>query len=212
MDDSSCDLLGMTTVCEGDASEALCASASCIKLAAFDIETTGLDWAKDSIQTCQVYVPGEGLELIRVGDSPPSRIIDLVTATEVRSIFHHALFDLRFMMHHWDAKASNVACTKVASKLLVPERKIHSLQFLLQEVLGITIPKGQATSDWGAKELSKDQLRYAASDVFYLPALLEAIEARLQETNLLDLAHRCFEHIPARVMLDVGHYGDIFTY
>ncbi len=49
-------------------------------------------------------------------------------------VFHHAPFDLRWMMSHWQMQAASVACTEVASRLLNPDpdSASHSLKYLLE--------------------------------------------------------------------------------
>ena len=50
---------------------------------------------------------------------------------------------------------------------------------LVRQVLGIELPKGHARTDWTRRPLSPEQLAYAADDVRHLPALAEALAARL---------------------------------
>jgi ribonuclease D len=50
---------------------------------------------------------------------------------------------------------------------------------LVQQLLGVDLKKGLARTDWARRPLSPEQLAYAADDVRYLPALAEALAARL---------------------------------
>jgi len=52
-------------------------------------------------------------------------------------------------------------------------------QRLVQDVLGITLVKGETRSDWLRRPLSPSQLEYAADDVRHLFALHDALDARL---------------------------------
>ena len=70
------------------------------------------------------------------------------------------------------------------------------------------ISKQQQTSDWGAPELTPEQLAYAASDVLHLHALWEKLEALLRRENRLDIAEACFRFLPARGQLDLLGYED----
>ena len=76
------------------------------------------------------------------------------------------------------------------------------------ELLGVEISKQQQTSDWGAAELSPDQLAYAASDVLHLHALWAKLEGLLKREGRLDLAEACFRFLPARGRLDLLGYED----
>ena len=53
---------------------------------------------------------------------------------------------------------------------------------------GVELSKQQQSSDWGAPDLSPEQLAYAASDVLHLHALKAAMEARLIREDRLALA------------------------
>ena len=47
-------------------------------------------------------------------------------------------------------------------------------------MLSVDISKQQQSSDWGAPELSKAQIEYAASDVLYLHNLMDIIECEFR--------------------------------
>lgn len=180
---------------------------------AWDIETSGLDWRKDRIGICQLYVPNEPVSIIKIDNIPPKRLLLLLSDTSVRKVFHHAMFDLRFMSYHWKALPQNIACTKIASKLLgIKNENKHSLQSILKQYLGVIIDKNERLSDWLSSELTEEQISYAAKDVMYLLPLLDVLEKKLKSKGLLELAHLCFAHIPTRVRLDILGYGDIYGY
>jgi ribonuclease D len=100
-----------------DLGEAFLKSARQRGVAALDIETSGLDWRSQRIGLCQVYVPGFQPVLIKTkkGIAPP-HLLKLLADNSVQKIFHHAMFDLRFLAYHWLAVTDNVVCTKIASK------------------------------------------------------------------------------------------------
>jgi len=182
-------------------------------LLACDIETSGLDWRTDRIATVQIYAPGLPIAIVRANGQPPRRLLELLSDARVPKIFHHAMFDLRFIAHHWNTIAANVRCTKIAAKLLHPnDPRSQSLQPLIETYLGIAVDKSAQMSNWEAKRLTRKQLRYAASDVVYLPNLLSVLREELVKRELWQLAERCFDHIPTRVELEVGGFGDVFTY
>jgi len=128
-------------------------------------------------------------------------------------VFHHAMFDLRFMSYGWKVSSKNVACTKIAAKLLDFQNiNKHGLRDLLGAHLNVFIEKKEQLSNWFSESLSQDQLSYAAQDVLYLLPLLKSLELQLEEKGILQLAHACFDHIPARVQLDILGYQDIYGY
>jgi ribonuclease D len=186
---------------------------ACAPLIACDIETSGLDWSIDRIAMIQLYTPGEPPAIVRVNGKVPERAAALLENDRIVKIFHHAMFDLRFMAHHWRIEARNIRCTKIAAKLLYPnDRERQSLNALIADHLGFTIDKSEQKSDWSAPQLSQSQLAYATNDVVHLPALFDVLQQRLLDRGLWDLATACFSHVPTRVKLEVDGFGDPFTY
>ena len=183
------------------------------RIVAWDIETSGLDWRNDQIATCQLYIPESPVIIVRVGNTPPKELRSLLSDALVKKVFHHAMFDLRFMSYNWGVLSQNITCTKIASKLLdVRNKRKHSLQSLVKQYLGVMTNKNEQQSDWLSSKLTEKQIIYATTDVLYLLPLLDALERELESKGLLELAHACFAHIPTRVQLDLLRYADIYTY
>jgi len=107
-----------------------------------------------------------------------------------------------------------IYCTKTASKLVRTFTDRHGLKDLCKEMLGIELKKEQQSSDWGAAELSQEQLRYAASDVLHLHALKAHLDGMLAREGRTALAEACFRFIPSRAELDLGGWAelDIFAH
>lgn len=184
------------------------------RIAAWDIETSGLDWRLDRIATCQLHVPDVGTQVIRMTGQEPKRLRELLVSERVVKVFHHAPFDLRFMRHHWNAMARTVACTKILSKIVRPEvaSKEHSLKPTVEQFLGVVLDKRQQTSDWLSPLLTQEQLIYAARDVEYLVPLLDRLMEEARASGVADIAERTFEYLPARVETDIRGCGDVFAY
>lgn len=200
-------------VCKNDIPEDFFEWISQVKIAGWDIETSGLDWKKAKIGTCQIYAPNKPPMIIKIGKKKPKRLCELLADESVKKIFHYALFDLSFMAGHWDADPKNVACTKTAIKLLDPKHsKKHSLASLLKERLGVIIDKSEQCSNWLAAQLTDKQKEYAAKDAIYLPPLLSKLEKDLKAKGLLELARQCFSFIPTQVQLKIKGYKDIYDY
>jgi ribonuclease D len=84
----------------------------------------------------------------------------------------------------------------------------------VREVLGHDLSKQQQSSDWGAAELTEAQISYAASDVVYLHALKDRLDAMLARESRERLAAACFRFLPDRVRLDLAGFAgeDIFSH
>lgn len=197
---------------EGDLDERAFATALAADVVALDIETTGLDWRSDRIDTVQLQVE-DTTYVIRANGHLPIHLKALVEDARVRKVLHHAMFDLKFLAHQWDMAPANVACTKIASKLAEPDKphRDHSLAPLLKRYLGVSIDKTQQTSDWSS-ELSRDQLEYAVNDVRYLVALYSCLDKKLRKEGRSDLRDRCYAQLPTQVELEVGEFPDVFNY
>ncbi len=177
---------------------------------AVDSETMGLRVGRDRLCLLQLSAGDGTCHLVQFTD-PDYRAPNLVALLgdpDVLKLFHFARFDLAVIQHHLGAVCRPVYCTKTASKLVRTFTDKHGLKDLCREILGVDISKQQQSSDWGAAELTKEQLRYAASDVLYLHRLREALDAMLEREGRSELAQACFEFLPARAALDVAGWAD----
>ncbi|GGG49749.1 3'-5' exonuclease [Kocuria dechangensis] len=201
-------------IVEGDITPVFENAARDSGVIAWDIETSGLDWSRDRIGTCQIHVPGLGTQIIQVTDSIPERLRELLSSEATVKVFHHAPFDLRFMSHHWGVSPQAVGCTKILSKIVSPgkEPKEYSLKPTLQRYLHVDLDKSQQTSDWLASSLNKEQINYAAQDVEYLVPLFARLMGIARSRGLADMAERTFAYLPTRIETDLRGCGDVFAY
>jgi ribonuclease D len=207
---------GLLTVARGDLPAQFLGSFQDSALVAWDVETSGLDWREARIGTCQLFAEGTGTAVVSIEPGVrPSRLVSLLEDEAITKVFHHAPFDLRFMMHEWGVRPAAIRCTKVASKLIEPDapNAVHSLQSLVARYVGVELRKGAVrTSDWTAGQLSPEQIEYAAADVVHLPVLLRALTVQLERMDLDWLYARCCYFLPAQAALEVGGYPDVFAY
>jgi ribonuclease D len=142
------------------------------------------------------------------------RLRRLLADPGVVKLFHFARFDLAMLYRYLGVMATPVYCTKIASRLARTFTDRHGLRDLCKDLLGLDLAKQQQSSDWGAPELTEEQLRYAAADVLHLHALRDRLEAIVARENRTELARACFGFLPHRVMLDLGGWAeqDIFAH
>ena len=183
---------------------------------AVDSETMGLQLGRDRLCLLQLS-GGDGVcHLVRFAkgsyDAPNLR--RLFADPAVTKIFHFARFDLAMIQHHLGVVCRPVYCTKIASKLARTYTDRHGLKDLCRELLGNELSKQQQSSDWGADELSEEQLKYAASDVLYLHELRARLNVMLEREGRRELADACFDFLPSRAALDVAGWEpvDIFAH
>lgn len=178
------------------------------KMVAIDTETTGLDVVNDKLCLVQIG-DGQGnawLVQIQQGQEYPN-LKKLLTNPKILKIFHFARFDAAKLKVAFDIEVSPLYCTKIAHKLVWPDKK-HSLKNLCEDLLGITLDKEQQCSDWTKKELSEEQIRYAANDVMYLHALKAILDKELKKQKKQNLAVSCFQFLNTRAELDILGYED----
>jgi len=179
----------------------------------WDIETSGLSWKTDKIALCQISAKGSPVALVRIFEKKPKYLCKLISSAKLEKVFHHAVFDLRFITNSWAALPRNISCTKIAAKVLMgPQADGTTLKNLLKQFLGVEITKKERKSNWFRDELSFKQLSYASLDAKYLIQLLDALMHELRKADLEYLARHCFQHIPTRVILDLMGYADIYEY
>ncbi len=177
---------------------------------AIDTETMGLDARRDRLCLVQLSA-GDGVcHLVQFakGRYEAPRLSALLTDAAVTKLFHFARFDLMMLKRHLGVDTAPVFCTKIASKLARTSTDRHGLKDLCRDLLGIDLSKQQQTSDWGAEELSEEQLSYAASDVLHLHALRERLEQLLMREGRKELAAGCFAALNTRAELDLLGWDD----
>lgn len=185
------------------------------KAIAIDSETMGLELARDRLCLLQLSA-GDGVcHLVQFAQGRPGNAYEapnlkaLLTDPSVTKIFHFARFDLAAIRRYLGVDCAPVYCTKVASKLVRTYTDRHGLKDLCRELLGVDLSKQQQSSDWGAPELSQEQLAYAASDVLYLHDLRAKLDTMLGREGRADLARACFDFLPARAALDIAGWQEI---
>jgi ribonuclease D len=188
---------------------------------AVDTETMGLDPRRDRLCLVQLSA-GDGVaHLVQIlppqlggrgADCP--RLKALLADPARIKLMHFARFDLAMLYHALGIEAAPVRCTKIAARLTRTFTERHGLKDLVRELLGVEISKEQQSSDWGAPELSAQQLAYAASDVLHLHALWAKLAALLAREGRMALAESCFAFLPSRARLDLLGYEapDIFAH
>ena len=75
--------------------------------------------------------------------------------------------------------------------------------------MGVDLSKQQQSSDWGAETLTQAQQDYAASDVLYLHAARDRLDAMLAREGRADLAAACFAFLPTRARLDLDGWPEV---
>jgi ribonuclease D len=183
---------------------------------AIDTETMGLNPHRDRLCLVQLSA-GDGVcHLVQIapGEYEAPRLRAMLADPAVLKLFHFGRFDIAVLHHYLGVLTGPVYCTKIASKLVRTFTDRHGLKDLCRDLLGIDLSKQQQSSDWGAAELTDEQLRYAASDVLHLHALRAKLDVMLAREGRSAIAAACFGFLPTRALLDLAGWPeeDIFAH
>jgi ribonuclease D len=183
---------------------------------AVDTETMGLAPHRDRLCLVQLSAGDNTAHLVHFPtpryDAPNLKA--MLGNAKLLKLFHFARFDIAALQRYLDVVAAPVYCTKTASRLARTFTDKHGLKDLCKDLLDIDLSKQQQSSDWGASELTQEQMRYAASDVLHLHALKTKLDAMLAREGRSELAEACFAFLPHRAALDLAGWAaeDIFAH
>jgi DNA polymerase-1 len=174
---------------------------------ALDLETTGLDPHKDRVRLIQTY-DGTNTNIVDVFEHPEALddLVELFEDKKQLKIGHNLAFDMSFARAYAGRRMrfENLFDTMVAEQILtagwstpyydaksgemkkrMPE---YNLKAIAAKHLGIKLDKGMQRSNWGSKELTKEQMAYAAKDVEVLLPIHEIQRELLETNNLISTA------------------------
>lgn len=185
-----------------------------VPLIAVDVETTGLDPLKDELKVVTIWnIQKQRGYYIKI-DGKAENLSNLLMDKRLTTVFHHAMFDCKFIYKHLGAIVFNPHCTKILAKIIDPMRVegSQSLQPLLERYLNISIIKDKniQVGNWG-NDSTPEMLQYAQDDVQYLDQLHKQIAQRLKGEQRADY-HTAREQIPFMVYSAIQYNGGLFGY
>ena len=177
---------------------------------AIDTETMGLNLNRDRLCLVQLSSGDGTAHLVQLdpADRRAPNLVRLIADERVLKLFHFARFDIAVLRRNFGVTARPVYCTKIASKLVRTFTDRHGLKDLVKDLANVDLSKQQQSSDWGAAELTQEQLAYAASDVLHLHAVKARLDQMLAREGRTELAAACFAFLPSRAELDLAGWAD----
>jgi ribonuclease D len=178
---------------------------------AVDTETLGLNPGRDRLCVVQLSRGDGSADVVQIakGQAVPPVLSAVLADPAVSKIFHYARFDIAALQQAFGIVTAPVYCTKIASKLVRTYTDRHGLKDLSRELLSVDMSKQQQSSDWGAAELSKEQVAYAASDVLHLHELKAKLDMMLMREGRMEIAEACFRFLPTRAALDLQGWPEV---
>jgi ribonuclease D len=101
---------------------------------------------------------------------------------QVTKILHDAPQDLMILRRATGSTTHNIFDTRRAAGF-AGISSVISLQGVIDELVGVLLPKGHSRTNWLRRPLSPEQLDYAVDDVLYLPKAVEELRKRARERN-----------------------------
>jgi ribonuclease D len=182
---------------------------------AIDTETMGLNINRDRLCIIQISDGNGDAHLVQFEQNNYSapNLKKLLSNDKILKIFHFARFDIAVIKRYLGVNLKNIYCTKIASKLIRTYTDAHGLKSLCDELLGVEISKKQQSSYWGNKEITKQQIDYAASDVLHLHKIRIKLDEMLKRENRYEDFVNCLAFLSTRAKLDLeGFNADIFAH
>ncbi len=125
---------------------------------------------------------------------------ELIADASVEKITHAGQQDLEPVMRHLDRPGQNVFDTQISAGFVGMAYPV-SLSKLVREIVGARLGKGLTFTHWDQRPLSAQQLKYAANDVRFLPAIRVELGQRLEK-----LGHTAWAAEECAAQCDVGLY------
>ncbi|MCZ7401083.1 MAG: DNA polymerase [Candidatus Methanoperedens sp.] len=173
----------------------------------FDSETTGLEPFSDRITLIQTYYDGK----IRFNKPKPENITRLKNLLETTLVVGHNLkFDLKFLKHHFNIEPTHLFDTYIAEVLISGGQKAgqkgaSTLETVAWDYAGIKLKKDQdMRQSFKGRELTQEQIEYAAMDVAVLPEIHAKQQIQLKKLCLEKVFATEMSCIPATVWLELS--------
>jgi len=161
------------------------------------------------------------VRLIQIGNSEKIFLYDMFSIPEFSKylkpfleekgiIGHNLKFDIKFLKSNFNIFPEVVFDTMIASQLLSenPQKERHSLSAVSYRFTENMIEKAYQKSSWDLKNLSKEQLKYAAEDIDVLrkifPLLIEKLNSLPSPHKATGQIHKTFGLNNAVAAVEMG--------
>jgi ribonuclease D len=112
-------------------------------------------------------------------------LLEVFSNPKITKVFHAARQDIEVILTSFGVLTTPIFDTQLAAAFCGSDMQI-GYSALVQQELGITLPKSQARTDWSKRPLSDQQIEYALCDVRYLFDLQDIFAERLDKQDKLD--------------------------
>jgi len=148
-------------------------------LLAVDTEAAGYHRYRDTICLVQTSTRTDTFVIDALAVSSLAPLEPVLADPAVEILLHDADYDLRLLERDHGLRVTNLFDTKIAAQLC--GEPAIGLAYLVEKYLGVLLDKKHQRADWARRPLPPELLDYAAEDTRHLPALRDALCARLHE-------------------------------
>ena len=181
-----------------------------------DVETTGLSPRDGRVRLLQLATPGETfvVDVFGAGDLTPLK--EVLEGGPVKTL-HNAKFDYAFLKVEHGITLSTIFDTMLAAQLLSggTYEASYALEAVAERYADVELDKSARKEDW-SRELSEDQIEYAARDAAVLLPLRERLQEELEREKLVRVSEIEFGAIAtiaemelAGIKLDVARWKEL---
>ncbi len=164
----------------------------------FDTEFVGEDTYHPRLCLVQVATDDRLFLIDPLSVGPMDRFWDLVVDPARISIVHAGRAEVRLCRLATGKPPGNLFDLQLAAGLVGMTYPIgHGT--LVNQLLGVHLPKGETLTEWRDRPLTPSQIRYAFDDVRYLLPLWQNLSARLERLGRTDWAREEFDRLVTSV-------------
>jgi ribonuclease D len=132
----------------------------------------------------QIGVPGRTVCIDPLANADLTPVFDILYDRSIVKVLHACSQDLEIFVHLKGRVPGPIFDTQLAAPLLGLPDQIGYGNFV-REMLGLSLDKAQARTDWSHRPLSQSQLRYAGDDVRFLAEIYPQLKSRLEQLGRL---------------------------
>ncbi len=123
-----------------------------------------------------------------------SELLDVINNKKLIKVLHSCRQDLEIFYQLTGVVTAPVFDTQLAAPLLGFQEN-PGYAMLVSSFLNINLPKTHTRTDWSARPLSEEQLKYAADDVIYLCKIYQIMTQKLEDLGRANWLDKDFERL-----------------
>ena len=162
-----------------------------------DHKRAGLDPHLSRIRLVQIC----NGDTVYVFDLDSIELQSLAPAFDYPMVAHNSVFEMKHLIHA-ELEVENINCTMLMANAL--DGNLPNLADLARARLGWEISKELQTSDWGVKDLSPEQVAYAALDAVAAFRLYGVLYEELNDKNVFDVYDLMLQSIKSIVQFELN--------